>query len=316
LLIALAAFGLPAAAQGPARVQQLSGELGPGEVRLYRLPGLRRGEQLDLFLQTTSGDLDPFAGIVSGEQATRERLQAFQALRDYGGKPVSAANLDGAQATAAFETALPEGGQGYRLEITALDGLGRPAGGDFRLLVGVNAPQVLTGQASYFERFSTNLQIDFDFRQFPFDTQTFNLIIDMIYPQTMYLIEVLPGFSEIDPGHGEDEFIITNFEEPVSSQPQPESSALPGPQPARLPAEQAGRLILERAFPRAAPGRSWPLLAGLVLYVLLASIPGLGWVIATLVTAFGLGAAWLLYRAGGEPLAFAEQDELIDETAI
>ena len=76
-----------------------------------------------------------------------------------------------------------------------------------------------------------------------------------------------------------------------------------------------GLLILERVFPRAAEQRWWPLLLGLALYVLLASIPGLGWVIAVLVTAIGLGAAWLLYRERGEMAASGVQTEIAGETA-
>src|SRR3990172_3307892 len=76
-----------------------------------------------------------------------------------------------------------------------------------------------------------------------------------------------------------------------------------------------GLLILKRAFPRAAEQRLWPLLVGLALYVLLVSIPGLGWVIAVLVTAIGLGAAWLLYRERGEMTASGVQTEIAGETA-
>jgi hypothetical protein len=57
-----------------------------------------------------------------------------------------------------------------------------------------------------------------------------------------------------------------------------------------------GQLILDRISPRAASYRIWPLVLGLLIYVLLASIPYLGWVIAVLSTAIGLGAAWLVYR--------------------
>jgi hypothetical protein len=41
-------------------------------------------------------------------------------------------------------------------------------------------------------------------------------------------------------------------------------------------------------------------LLGLFLYVLLASIPYFGWVIAVLVNSIGLGAAWLAYRDKGQ----------------
>jgi len=472
LIAGLATVGLPAFAQGAAQVQELAGNLSPNEYRIYNLPGLRQGDRLYFYMETTSGNLDPLAGLLKGDQAPLQALQSYQSdvqqalqsgedprqaiqvlrdryllawdddsgtgyaaafeftvpadgdyslvvggslsaagrstagdyrllvgldapqvlggeatptgdvlavedreafstgvsveqlngslsaeeptqtlrlreidpgdtlyvyleptspgafrpvamLRDYGGKPVNVANLNGEQETASFETTLAEGGQGYRLEVSGVDAQGEPASGDFRLLVGVNAPQVISGQAetsgvpvllepipvkvglklqqiyniaqkddyysvvaslrmdwsdpalafspdtcqcayksytekefdrfladvqgrwpdftiynqqgnrwiqnrvvivrpdgqaTYFERFSTNLQIDFDFKKFPFDTQSFYFIADMIYPQGLYIFEVLPGYSEIDPGHGEDEFVLTTFEESTGSQ--------------------------------------------------------------------------------------------------
>ena len=55
-----------------------------------------------------------------------------------------------------------------------------------------------------------------------------------------------------------------------------------------------GRLTLQRFAPRYAQGNLWPLILGVVLYALVASIPYLGWVVATLVTFFGLGALWVV----------------------
>lgn len=54
-----------------------------------------------------------------------------------------------------------------------------------------------------------------------------------------------------------------------------------------------GLLILERLAPRAARYWIWPLLLGLVLYVLLRAIPFLGLAVGLLTTFFGLGAAIL-----------------------
>ena len=55
-----------------------------------------------------------------------------------------------------------------------------------------------------------------------------------------------------------------------------------------------GKLLLQRFAPRYAQSNLWPLLLGVVLYALVASIPFLGWVVATLVTFFGLGALWVV----------------------
>ena len=67
------------------------------------------------------------------------------------------------------------------------------------------------GRARYAESFNTTFQADFDFRQYPFDTQTFPVYLDLVYPTSMYAMTVLPGYSEIDPAHGEDEFIISDL---------------------------------------------------------------------------------------------------------
>jgi cytoskeletal protein CcmA (bactofilin family) len=57
-----------------------------------------------------------------------------------------------------------------------------------------------------------------------------------------------------------------------------------------------GSLILTRLAPKAMEYRILPLLLGLVIYVLLRTIPYAGPVIDAIVTLFGLGAIWLAYR--------------------
>ncbi len=65
-----------------------------------------------------------------------------------------------------------------------------------------------------------------------------------------------------------------------------------------------GQLILERFSPKAASSRVWPLLLGALLYVLLRSIPFLGWIIGVLATVIGVGAMWLAYQSKGQASAF------------
>jgi hypothetical protein len=74
------------------------------------------------------------------------------------------------------------------------------------------------GHALYFERFTTNLQVDFDFRKYPFDEEEFVIHIDSIFPEQFYYFTDLEGFSEISSDHGEDEFLIENFVTEVSSE--------------------------------------------------------------------------------------------------
>lgn len=60
-----------------------------------------------------------------------------------------------------------------------------------------------------------------------------------------------------------------------------------------------GTMILKRLTPDSLKYNILPLLLGLLIYVLLAWIPYLGWVIAILVNAAGLGAAWFAFRERG-----------------
>lgn len=74
------------------------------------------------------------------------------------------------------------------------------------------------GHAVYFERFSTDLQVDFDFRQYPFDAQEFIIRVDSIAPESFYYFTDLEGYSEISAEHGEDEFLIDDFKTEVTSE--------------------------------------------------------------------------------------------------
>jgi cytoskeletal protein CcmA (bactofilin family) len=57
-----------------------------------------------------------------------------------------------------------------------------------------------------------------------------------------------------------------------------------------------GRLILARLKPDWAEGRIWPLVVGVVLFVIITAIPILGWLVNLVVVLLGLGALWLLGR--------------------
>jgi hypothetical protein len=74
------------------------------------------------------------------------------------------------------------------------------------------------GRVVYIERFSTDFQLNFDWQSYPFDHQDFYIRLDMLYPEDRYRFEVLEGFSAIDPGHGEDEFILSEPDTSVSSE--------------------------------------------------------------------------------------------------
>lgn len=86
-----------------------------------------------------------------------------------------------------------------------------------------------------------------------------------------------------------------------------------------IAAFMVGMLIFERLAPKANQYKILPILLGLFLYVLLASIPYFGWVVAVLVNAIGLGAAWLAFRDKStgevEEVESAEEEEGESETS-
>jgi hypothetical protein len=67
------------------------------------------------------------------------------------------------------------------------------------------------GKATYLERFWSTFQApDFDFRQFPFDEQTFFLRMDNIYPETYFTFTNDDQFTGIGEQLGEEEWYILN----------------------------------------------------------------------------------------------------------
>ena len=290
----------------PGRVQEYTGSLDANKPSMtLALYDFDPGETLSIFIEAMSGDLKPIL-----------------ILRDYGGKPVRVGNLQGIDSRASLEYTLPEGGQAYSLDIYGTAQGKQPTSGEFRLLAGVDTPEVISGTAepnsqevmhlptqvqtglklqqivmidqsneimtavgtiklawkdpklafspdecdcqvkeytennfnqfltetggdwpdftffnqqgnrwalsriadvmpdgsvTYLERFSTNFQLNFDFSQYPFDVEDFYIYADMLYPEDRYVMVPMERFSEIDPEHGEDEFILTDFDTSVSS---------------------------------------------------------------------------------------------------
>ena len=74
------------------------------------------------------------------------------------------------------------------------------------------------GHVIYLERFTTYFQLNFDWTKYPFDRQDFSIKVDMLFPEDAYFFVPMEGFNEIDPDHGEDEFILTDFDTQISSE--------------------------------------------------------------------------------------------------
>lgn len=64
---------------------------------------------------------------------------------------------------------------------------------------------------------------------------------------------------------------------------------------------EVARQILKQSAPERSPRPFWIMLLGVFLYVLLTSIPYLGWVIGFVATLIGLGAIWIVARQGRQP---------------
>ncbi len=128
----LIAFFDEAASQFKISVQETTGTLGAAQIEVYlTLRPLKTGDTLYVFAEATAGDLAPVL-----------------VLQDFGDKPVRSANLSGAQNSATLSYRFEEDVSNYRLRLLGSPEGGHAATGDYRLLLGVNVPEVLTGTAA------------------------------------------------------------------------------------------------------------------------------------------------------------------------
>jgi hypothetical protein len=117
--------------QGSRRVQEVSGSLLPGQgSTTVELQRIFSGETLTAVLEATPGAMMP--GLV---------------LYDYGDKPLAAVPAGSHDGRVTLQYSVEEKDENPRLKLKRPPGT-EDAAIDFRLLVGVNAPDVLTGQAA------------------------------------------------------------------------------------------------------------------------------------------------------------------------
>jgi hypothetical protein len=144
---------------GTTRVQTLEGQASAGAVQLYRVTGLKKGERLYVSARATAGGLDPLAALLRrdadpaelGRKRLRELVETLSA--DHDAIAVTREVLDRYALAwnddfeghyyAAFSAEIPADGD-YRLAIGS--SLVRPSGGTFRLVVGIDEPDVLSGR--------------------------------------------------------------------------------------------------------------------------------------------------------------------------
>lgn len=111
-------------------VQQIEGTIAAEKpVTFFDLNPVHAGETLQVYLEATSGDLRPLLK-----------------LEDYGGKPLRFGNFGGKLKHAALKYTFPVDGSDYRLVVSGTAPDGTTTRGDFRLLLGINAPEVEKGE--------------------------------------------------------------------------------------------------------------------------------------------------------------------------
>jgi hypothetical protein len=97
----------------------------------YAIRKINAGDTLYVFIEGTSGDLKPVI-----------------LLKDFGDKPLSTANVLGRETRATLEYTFDDDTANSRLSISGSVEGGTITTGDYRLLVGTNEPEVLTGAAT------------------------------------------------------------------------------------------------------------------------------------------------------------------------
>lgn len=142
-------------------VEVLSGHIYPGDINFYLLPNLTQGDTLYAYANGTSGNFDPFlalANISLNDSGLKENFSAdverkiaedqglIISISETADKYFLAWDDDiGHGYDAALQFKIPVNGD-YRLFVSSSPG--RRTFGSYLLLVGINAPQVLTGEAN------------------------------------------------------------------------------------------------------------------------------------------------------------------------
>ena len=151
-------------AQGSPPVQELRGSLAPDQTDIYVIAGIKKGQILDALMENTSGNLDPILSILPGDINLQTTLESYKtavadliatssnplldlpALRDQ--FTLAWDDDSGPGHDAALKFTAPNDGNYYLLVSGSLSSAGRATAGGYRLLLGLDAPQVLEGSAT------------------------------------------------------------------------------------------------------------------------------------------------------------------------
>lgn len=147
-------------AQDEPKVQVLEGRIELGEVMHYQLPDLMAGDTLYAYMRNRSGNLNPLLALADGEVDLASLLPVFEselaALVEQSIGPVEAQEQvlagiflaaddnGGVDSDAAFEFLVLQDGDYVLLAASTLT---NQTFGDYELTVGINAPEVLSGEA-------------------------------------------------------------------------------------------------------------------------------------------------------------------------
>lgn len=113
-------------------VEEITGAFTEDKSRtFFALIEIQPGDTLYAVVEATSGDLSPIL-----------------TLENYAGKPLSTGNFSGQQSNASLEYTFEDGGTNFILRLEACCEEGSVTAGDYRMLAGINTPDVLAGMAT------------------------------------------------------------------------------------------------------------------------------------------------------------------------
>jgi len=153
-------FGAPVFAQEGGPIQVIEGRLQVGESHFYTLPDLMMLQKVYVLVESTSGNLDPFAALadidLEREQVSKEFGADVEKAIAEGRDPLTVVpevadhfflkwdDDSGPGYAALFEYLVPANGD-YQLIV--LSSPGQNTFGNYRLTIGVDAPEALSGAA-------------------------------------------------------------------------------------------------------------------------------------------------------------------------